>query len=225
MVCSSPGSSVHGDSPGKNTGVGCHSLLQGSFPTEESNPGLPYYRWILYHLSHQGSPPHTLTPHSLLAEGIYSNCPVSDSTTTYSLTWVASPGGIQYYKPLIFYNQYTLNFFVIRRIYSPTPRWHSGKESTYQCRRCKFDPWVRKIPWRRKWTSTPILPGKFHGQESGELPSRDHKELDATEHAPTTTTTRKYLLWNLKELGLNPQFVLKIIIMENLILTSSSFKD
>ena len=51
-----PGSSVHGDSPGKNTGVSCHALLQGIFPTQGLNPGLPYSRWILYHLSHQGSP-------------------------------------------------------------------------------------------------------------------------------------------------------------------------
>ena len=38
--CSSPGYSVHGDSPGKNTGVGCHALLQGIFPTQGSNSGL-----------------------------------------------------------------------------------------------------------------------------------------------------------------------------------------
>ena len=55
MDCSLPGSSVHGDSPGKNTGVGCHALLQ-IFPTEGSNPGLLHCRWILYHLSPQGSP-------------------------------------------------------------------------------------------------------------------------------------------------------------------------
>ena len=54
--CSPPGSSVHGDSPGKNTGVGCDAFLQGIFPTQGSNPGLLYCRWILYHLSHQGSP-------------------------------------------------------------------------------------------------------------------------------------------------------------------------
>ena len=56
MDCSPPGSSVHGDSPGQNTGVGCHALLQGIFSTQGSNSGLPSYRWILYHLSHQGSP-------------------------------------------------------------------------------------------------------------------------------------------------------------------------
>ena len=54
--CSPPGSSVRGDSPGKDTGVGCHALLQGIFPTQRSNPGLPHCRQILYHLSHWGSP-------------------------------------------------------------------------------------------------------------------------------------------------------------------------
>ena len=56
MDCSPPGSSVHGDSPGKNTGVGSHALLQGIFSTQGSNSGLPHCRWILYCLSHQGSP-------------------------------------------------------------------------------------------------------------------------------------------------------------------------
>ena len=40
MGCSSPGSSVHGGSPGKNTRVGCYALLQGIFPTQELNPCL-----------------------------------------------------------------------------------------------------------------------------------------------------------------------------------------
>ena len=48
------GSSVHGNSPGKNTGVDCHAFLQGISPTQVSNPGFPYCRWILYQLSHQG---------------------------------------------------------------------------------------------------------------------------------------------------------------------------
>ena len=43
------------DSPGTNTGVGCHSLLQGIFLTQESNLGIPHCRPILYHLSHQES--------------------------------------------------------------------------------------------------------------------------------------------------------------------------
>ena len=47
------------------------------------------------------------------------------------------------------------------------PRWCFGKESSSQCRRCRFDLWVRKIPWKRKWQPTPaFLPGWFHGQRS-----------------------------------------------------------
>ena len=46
MDCSPPGSSIHGDSPGKNTGVGCHVLLQGIFPTQGSNPSLLHCRWF-----------------------------------------------------------------------------------------------------------------------------------------------------------------------------------
>ena len=56
MNCSPLRSSVHGDSLGKITGVGWNALLQGIFPTQGSNPGLPDCRWILYCLSHQGSP-------------------------------------------------------------------------------------------------------------------------------------------------------------------------
>ena len=55
MDYSPPGSSVHGDSPDKNTGLGCHALHQAIFPTQGLNPGLPHCRRILYRLSHQGS--------------------------------------------------------------------------------------------------------------------------------------------------------------------------
>ena len=44
------------NSPGQNTGVGSFSLLQGIFPTQGSNTGLPHCRWILYQVSHQRSP-------------------------------------------------------------------------------------------------------------------------------------------------------------------------
>ena len=67
------------------------------------------------------------------------------------------------------------------------PDGTSGKEPGCQCRRCKrcgFDPWVGKIPWRRAWQPIPVfLPGKFHGQRSlaGCTPW-GHKESDTTEH-------------------------------------------
>ena len=50
------------------------------------------------------------------------------------------------------------------------PRRHSGKESACQyrrCKRCRFNSWVGKIPWSRKWQPTPVfLLKKFHGQKS-----------------------------------------------------------
>ena len=56
MDCNPPGSFLHVDSPGKNTGAGCHALLQGIFPIQWLNTSLLHCRRIIYHLSHQGSP-------------------------------------------------------------------------------------------------------------------------------------------------------------------------
>ena len=68
--------------------------------------------------------------------------------------------------------------------HSGLPWWFSGKESVCQYRRCGSDPWVRKIPWRRKWQLTLLfLPGKSHGEKSlvGYSPW-GHKGLDTTEY-------------------------------------------
>ena len=55
------------------------------------------------------------------------------------------------------------------------PRWFNGKESACQCRRCKtlqVDPWIRKIPWSRKWQRAPVfLPGNPMTEEPGRLQS------------------------------------------------------
>ena len=56
------------------------------------------------------------------------------------------------------------------------PRWLSGKESGCQCsrhKRCRYNPWVGKIPWKRKWHPTPVfLPGESPWtEEPGELQS------------------------------------------------------
>ena len=94
--------------------MGCHSLLQGIFPSQASNLSLLHCRWILYDLSYQGS--------------LVSN-------ECVGLPW-----------------------------------WLSGKEPVCQCRRHDFDPWVKKIHWRREWQPTPVsLPGEFHGIEGSTL--------------------------------------------------------
>ena len=59
------------NSPGQNTGVGSFSLLQGIFSTQGSNPGLPPCRWILYQLSHKGSPKTTGVGSLSLLQGIF----------------------------------------------------------------------------------------------------------------------------------------------------------
>ena len=74
------------------------------------------------------------------------------------------------------------------------PSWPSGKEPACQCRKSRFDLWVGKIPWRRKWQPTPVLlPGKTHGQRSlaGYIPWR-RKESDTTENAHTHTHTHAW---------------------------------
>ena len=69
------------------------------------------------------------------------------------------------------------------------PRLLSGKEPACQFRRHRFDPWVGKNPWRRKWQPTPVFfLGKSHGQRN--LPGYSlsgRKESDVTDHARTHT--------------------------------------
>ena len=73
------------------------------------------------------------------------------------------------------------------------PGGAGGEEPACQCRRrekCGFDPWVRKIPWRRAWQLTPVyLPGESHAQRSLVGHSRQgHKESDTTEATERTCT-------------------------------------
>ena len=78
------------------------------------------------------------------------------------------------------------------------PGGTSGKEPTCQCRRQKrqrFNPWVRKIPWRREWQPTPaFLPGEFHGQRS----------------------LVRYSPWGCKELNTTEQLTQKLLTLEQM---------
>ena len=83
------------NSPGQNTRVGSLSLLQGIFPTQGSNPGLPHCRWILYQLSYKGNPrilewvaypfsrwsfwPRNWTGVSCIAEGFFTNWAIREA--------------------------------------------------------------------------------------------------------------------------------------------------
>ena len=77
-------------SPGKDTGVGSPSLLQGIFPTQGLNPGLLHCRWILYHLSHQGNqmPPALLLNYGLSFKHQQNRTAVQERPETSSY-WLA----------------------------------------------------------------------------------------------------------------------------------------
>ena len=91
------------NSPGQNTGVGSLSLLQGIFPTQGSNPGLPHCRWILYQLSHKGSPrilewvacpsssrysrPRNQTSVSCIADGFFTNWAIREASLRVEIVW------------------------------------------------------------------------------------------------------------------------------------------
>ena len=62
--------------------------------------------------------------------------------------------------------------------FSGLPRWFTGKQSACQCRRQGFYPWVRKIPWRRKWQPIPVL---MYGCESWTVKKAEHRRIDAFE--------------------------------------------
>ena len=77
MDCNPPGYSVHGESPGKNTGVGCHFLLQGIFPDQGSNPCLLHW-WVDSLLSESPGKLHgsyQLLIDLLLPAGFFGSCP------------------------------------------------------------------------------------------------------------------------------------------------------
>ena len=80
----------------------------------------------------------------------------------------------------------------------------SGKESACQCRRYGFNPWVRKIPWRRAWQSTAVfMPREFHGQRSlASYSPWDHK--DTTEWL----TLSLFTFSNIKKKKLQEQYKL-----------------
>ena len=107
-------------------------------------------------------------------------------------------------------NKLSLEYFKLR-----LPRWCSSKESTCQHRRHKrhgFDPWIRKIPWRRAWQSTLVfLPGESHGQ-SILVPhsSWGHKELDTTEQSPLYFSDKMFSLLHRDLEGLTSVILMKM---------------
>ena len=142
LDCSPPGSSVHGDSPGKNNGVGCRALLQGIFPSLGLNPGLLHRRWILYHPSHQGSPrmlDWIAYPFSRESSQPRNGTGVSCIASGFFTSWGTR-------KAL---KQPSLGYFIIillchAKLTNGLPRWLSGKIKNLPAMR---ETWVQSLGW------------------------------------------------------------------------------
>ena len=87
---------------GKSAGVDCHFLLQGIFPTQESNPGFPHCRQMLYHLSHQGRehPMYSLVPTWLWPESFTVRCLLQMYVTASTPGYSVHPSRASLYAPL-----------------------------------------------------------------------------------------------------------------------------
>ena len=155
MNCSPP---VSPEFPSKNTGMGCHSLLQGIFQTQELNPGLPHCRRILYQLSHPGSSPFYYIQQTLYtckdcfqpkvsSNSICNGLSHKDhsSTLTWNIPWTEEPGRLQ-----------------------SMGSWRVGHDWATSLSLFTF------MHWRRKWQPTPVF-------LSGESQGWGHTESGTTE--------------------------------------------
>ena len=115
--------------------------------------------------------------------------------------WKLGDDLFQFYNLVVNPRDYTWQCWILQlfweaRYRDGLSRWHSGKGSTFQFRRCKFNPWDRKIFWRRKWQPTPVLlPGESHGQKSlaGYSPwGRKESDTTACIHEDTEMEFKKY---------------------------------
>ena len=137
------------DSPGKNTGVGCHVLLQCMEVKSESAVA---QSCLTLRDPIDGSPPGSPFPGILQARTL-EWLPLPSPNLLITWKYPARPS-----KSLGALNSPYLGLSLVLG-------GASGKEPACQCRRRKkqeFDPWVRKIPWRRAWQ--PFLPAESHGQ-------------------------------------------------------------
>ena len=167
------------DFPGKSTGVGCHCLLRYIY----IYIGLakkffwlvtPIVNKVLEHKNVFYFLPKAKQTFGA-SQHIYS---FSDSFPIQVITKCSASFPVVYIRSTMFI--YLNSIYHCLKWPAGASHGLSGKEPACQCR---FNPWVRKIPWRRKWQPTPVfLPGESHGQRSlGGYSPRGHKESDMTE--------------------------------------------
>ena len=161
MNCSLPGFRVHGILQAEILEwVAIPSSRESSRPRDRTRVSC---RQIVLHLSQQGSPLPVWwerKPQHTEAEQSSKECGQNLCQVFYIISFNSTVS-----------LRYTLLFRLRARevhyLIQGLPRWLSGKESTCQCRRHGFSPWVGKIPWRRNWQPTPVfLPVKSYGHRN-----------------------------------------------------------
>ena len=106
-----------------------------------------------------GIEPESLTSPSLAGRFFTTSATTSNKASKHNANKLVFTPGL---LPLIAGGKYFLSVVTSKKL--GLPWWLSGKESNCQCRRPRLDPWVGKIPWRRKWQPTPaFLPGESQG--------------------------------------------------------------
>ena len=184
------------NSPGKNTGVGCHFLLQGIFPTQGLNPGLLHCRWSLYHLSHQGSP---IWIQKVLCKTVFfKSLLLLTHHSSHSFLYCCSCHNIVYILLVFSTGLIRQSCGPVSTGNMPHPNWETQKEGQFTklpslgAQTAKHPPAMqetrvqslgREDPLEKEMEPTPVLlPGKFHGWRClvGNSPW-GHKESDTTE--------------------------------------------
>ena len=126
MDCSLPGSSVHGDSPGKNTGEACHALLQGIFRTQGSNPGSP-----------------TLQMDSLLSEPLGKPCHAIQCGKIKKKKWATIK------NRLFFFKEKATSY--IQGNFHQTASWHFGRSLAGQKEVAQYSKWWQEKSYNQEY--------------------------------------------------------------------------
>ena len=181
------GGSLEEKEPGGPGGKHCVGFVirrrSGWLEAQASSEIWPrHWRWPLPALLH--------SPHLVAMTGTWLALPQRPQP------WSGLPGGL---RPTGLHTCGTCKLCPSLPLFYPLSKWASGKEPVCQCRRCKihgFNPWVRKIPWRRKWQPTPVfLPGESRGQRSLGGYSPWVAESDKTERLHHHHQVLRWLVW------------------------------
>ena len=146
-------------------------------------------KWIFWPTQSLGKAELGLNLESALETSLHLSCP----NTVLERKWVVPIGSIPFsiFTSLLFICYWSIAL----------PRRLSGKDSACQCRKCGFDLWIGKIPWKRERQPTPVfLSGESHGRRSLVGCSlRGHKESDTTQQRNNNITDSARLNSNVQQ--------------------------